>query len=176
MPTPQSTNGKYSRASRGTRWWVIPGSLATALLLTLIPYPDWFRFAEPHWVSLVLFYWCLAVPERVGVGVGWAMGLLMDLMLHTLFGMHAMRLAFIALIGVTFHRKIRIYPLWQQCLVILALSTLEILFVGWIFKMTHHAEFRLIYWQAALSSTLVWPVIYSILRFARRHSGIVRVK
>lgn len=152
--------------------WVIPLSFTVALLLTVAPYPQWMDFAIPHWVSLVLFYWCLALPERVGVGVGWTLGLIMDLMLHTLFGMHAISMAFVAMVGITMHKRIRLYHLWQQCLVLLLLGVVEIGFVGWVSKLAHGTELKLIYWQAALTTALVWPVVYIILRVLRQRSGI----
>ena len=158
------------------RWQVIPLSLLAAMLLTVMPYPTWMQFAIPHWVSLVLFYWCLALPERVGVGVGWVCGLVMDLLLHTLFGVNAIALAFVALVAVSGHRRLRMYHLWQQCLVIFVVCVIEIAFIGWIFKFTNNIELRLIYWQAALTSALTWPVIYTLLRLLRQRSGISRAR
>ena len=46
---------------------VIVATFLVALLLTVVPLPDWLRPARPDWVGLVLIYWCLALPERVGV-------------------------------------------------------------------------------------------------------------
>jgi rod shape-determining protein MreD len=37
--------------------------------------PDWAASARPEWVVLVLIYWILALPERVGVAAGWLVGL-----------------------------------------------------------------------------------------------------
>ncbi|MXY64152.1 MAG: rod shape-determining protein MreD [Gammaproteobacteria bacterium] len=169
-------NTSFSRMAWGHRWWIIPVSLGVAMLLSIIPYPEWMGFAEPHWVSLVLFYWCLAVPERVGVGTGWIVGLLMDMMLHTLFGVYAFMLAFVAMVGVLFHRQVRMYPLWQQCMMIFAISALEVLFLAWVFRITNDIDLRLVYWQAALTTALVWPVVYTLLRFARRRSGMVQLR
>ena len=59
---------------------VILVTFIAALLLTIIPLPDWARYLRPDWVGLVLIYWCLALPERVGVSTGWFMGLLVDLL------------------------------------------------------------------------------------------------
>lgn len=154
------------------RWWIVPGSIAVALLLTVIPYPEWMRFAVPHWVTLVLFYWSIALPERVGVGSGWITGLILDLLQHTLFGMNAVSKAFVTMVGGVGHRRLRMYHVWQQCIVILLIATVEIAFVSWVFHLTNRVEIRLIYWQAALTTALVWPVVYALLRFLRQRSGI----
>lgn len=164
------------RTARGNRWWVVPGSLVAAMLLAIIPYPDWMHFAVPRWVSLVLFYWCIAIPDRVGVGSGWIVGLVMDLLLHTLLGMHAVSMAFVAMVGVTFHRRIRLYQLWQQCLMVFIITVIEIAFTGWVFHLTNGVSLDLVYWQAALTSALVWPVVYTVLRFLRQRSGMVELR
>ena len=155
-------------------WQIIPATLLVALFLNLIPYPDWARFARPDWVTLVLFYWCLATPRWVGVGWGWVMGLLLDLMQYTLFGHQAIGKALVALIAVGAHRRLRLYPLWRQCLVVLLISSIDIAIVVWIHYLTQNIEFRLEYWQAALSTALLWPPVYLLLRKLRRRSGIVR--
>ena len=45
---------------------VIVLTFVIALLLTVIPLPDWARYLRPDWVGLVLIYWCMALPDRVG--------------------------------------------------------------------------------------------------------------
>ena len=164
------------RPSDRPRWWIVPGSLAIAMLLSVLPYPDWMMFAVPNWVTLVLFYWCIAIPDRVNVGTGWLTGIFVDLLLHTLFGLHAIAKAFVALIGVTSHRRLRMYHIWQQCIVVFLLCTIEIALVSWVFHLTNDVALRLIFWQSALTSALVWPVVYSIMRFTRQRSGISQVR
>ena len=156
------------------RWQVIPATLLLAFLLNLIPAPDWAQFVRPDWVTLVLFYWCLATPKRVGIGCGWLMGLGLDLLQYTLFGQQALGKALIALVAVAAYRRLRLYHLWQQCGVVLAVSAMDIAVVVWIHHLAHDVEFRLEYWQAALTTALLWPPVYLMLRKLRQHSGIVR--
>ena len=47
--------------------WVIPTTFVIALLLTALPMPESAANWRPAWVALVLVYWCMATPERVGV-------------------------------------------------------------------------------------------------------------
>lgn len=165
-----------ARKSDKPRWWIVPASFAAAMLLSVIPYPNWMQFAVPNWVTLVLFYWCIAVPERVNVGTGWIVGIFVDLLLHTLFGLHAIAKAFIALIGVITHRRMRMYHLWQQCIFVFLLCTVEITFVSWVFHLTNDIAIRLIFWQSALTSALVWPVVYTVLRYTRQQSRISQAR
>ena len=47
--------------------WVIILSFLLALMLTAIPLPIWAQAWRPAWVAMVLIYWCVALPERIGV-------------------------------------------------------------------------------------------------------------
>ena len=164
------------KSSDRARWWIIPFTLLAAMLLTILPYPDWMQFAVPHWVTLVLFYWCLAVPEKIGVGTGWITGLLMDLLLHTLFGAYAITKAFVAMAGITSHRRMRMYHLWRQCIIVFVICCIEVAFIGWVFHLTNDTPLKIVYWQSALTTALVWPVVYTLLRFLRQRSGISQVR
>ena len=173
MPRPATTMNSPAEDLRG-RWQVIPATLLVALFLNAMPYPEWAKFARPDWVTLVLFYWCLAVPRRVGVGCGWIMGLLLDLMQYTLFGQQAIGKALVAMVAVSAHQRLRLYHAGRQCAVILVLASIEIAVVVWVYYLTHDVAWRLVYWQGAVTTALLWPLVYVFLRKLRRHSGIVR--
>ena len=53
-------------------------SFLAAFMLTIVPFPEWAEAYRPEMVAMVLIYWCLALPERVGVGIGWLTGLTLD--------------------------------------------------------------------------------------------------
>ncbi len=157
-------------AHRNDHRWAAPATLLVALLLTLAPYPQWMKFAQPDWVTLALFYWCLAKPRWVGVGYGWVLGLLLDLTHYTLFGQHAIGKALIALVVVGAHQRLRLYHRWQQCAVVLALACIDIGIVAWGYRLANGVEIRLDYWQAALTTALLWPLVYAVLHGLRhRH-------
>ena len=49
---------------------IILATFLAALVLTMLPWPHWTEQFRPDWVGLVLIYWCIALPQRVGVGTG----------------------------------------------------------------------------------------------------------
>ncbi len=151
---------------------VILLTFVLAYSLNLINYPDWMRHAEPDWVLLVLFYWCLAVPDRVGVGLGWLSGLVLDILYYALLGQHAIAKAFVAFVAVSDYRHIRLFALWEQCIVVLLVASMDIGITVWIYYVTSDTEIQLIYWQSALTSCLLWPVVYTLLRLLRHRTGI----
>lgn len=143
-------------------------SFAIALLLTILPLPDWAQMLRPQWYTLVLIYWTLALPQRVGVGVGWLVGITVDVLSGTLLGQHALSLALIAYIALEMHLRIRLFPLWQQSLTILVLLLLEKLLSLWVMGAVNQPTPPLSYWAPPLVGMLLWPWIYIILRDLRR--------
>ena len=62
--------------NKATLSLVVLASLLLAMVLRIIPLPkEWFVY-NPDWVLLFLIYWAMAVPERVGLGYAWCVGLL----------------------------------------------------------------------------------------------------
>ena len=105
--------------------WAIAATFIIALVLTMLDLPDWAETARPEWVAMVLIYWCMALPQRVGVGIAWVLGLMLDVTRGAILGQYAMALALVAYLTVVLHRRLRIYPLWQQALVVWMLIAFE---------------------------------------------------
>ncbi len=147
---------------------VIVLTFVAALMLMLLPLPEWARMLRPEWAPLVLIYWCLALPGRVNVGIGWLLGLVVDVLLGSLLGQHALAYAVIAFITVKLHKQIRVYPLWQQALSVFTLVALGQLLVVWIKGITGEAPDTWTYWLPSLTSAVLWPWLYLVLRDLRR--------
>ena len=147
---------------------VIIISFCVALLLAILPLPDWAQMLRPQWYTLVLIYWTMALPQRVGVGVGWLVGIVVDVLSGTLLGQHALSLALIAYITFEMHLRIRLFPLWQQSLTILVLLLLEKLLSLWVMGAVGQPTPPLSYWVPPLIGMLLWPWIYIVLRDLRR--------
>ncbi|NIR30715.1 MAG: rod shape-determining protein MreD [Gammaproteobacteria bacterium] len=150
----------------------IVSSFVLALMLTALPVPDWAGVWRPAWVALVLIYWCMAVPERVGVGVGWLVGLLLDVLTGTLLGHHALGLSVVAFVTHKLHQQVRVLPLWQQGISVFALVLIYQLLVLWINGIRGFPVEALAYWASPLTSTVLWPWVFIILRDVRRNYGV----
>ena len=105
--------------SNGT--WVIVASLFAALIFSTMPLPHMIEWGRPEWVALVLIYWVIALPYRVGVSTAWVVGLLMDVLNGTMLGQHALSLSIIVYFTFMLHLRVRVFPLWQQCLTVFVL-------------------------------------------------------
>lgn len=148
--------------------WVIVLSFIIALLLTMIPLPGSVEIYRPEWVTLTLIYWCMALPARVGVGVGFTIGLFLDVVRDTLLGQYAMALTLVAFITLHLHQRVRVFPLWQQAMSIFILVMLESVVVLWVKGIIGES---VSFWKliaTAGTSMVVWPFVYVVLRHVRR--------
>jgi len=148
--------------------WIIVTSFLAALALTVLPLPNWFALVRPEWVALVLIYWCMALPGRVGVGVAWIVGLLLDVLRGGLLGQHALSLALVAYITLQLYQRIRVFPLWQQAVSVFILVLLHLLLQLWIKGISGNPPPALVFLLPALSSMLLWPLMFLGLRRLRR--------
>lgn len=152
--------------------WVILASFIAGLMLTIMPIPEWGRVFRPEWVAMVLIYWCLAVPDRVGLGTGWSMGLMLDVVNGTVLGMHAMGLAAVAFLTLKLYQRIRMFPLWQQSLSVFIIVACNQILVLWVKGVIGQSPSSWSYWLPSVTSMVLWPLLFVILRELRRRFGV----
>jgi rod shape-determining protein MreD len=81
-------------------------TLVTALLINLLPWSGTALWLKPDFVALVVLYWCIEQPRRVGFAAAWLLGLFMDVADGTLFGQHALAYSILAYAGIVLHRRV----------------------------------------------------------------------
>ncbi|WP_119717516.1 rod shape-determining protein MreD [Cognatilysobacter tabacisoli] len=96
--------------------WLRPASLVAALLLGLLPLAPALQPLRPYWLALVVAYWVIEDPDRVGLGYAFLVGLVADLAFGSLFGEQALRLVVMTFILQRFRARLRFFPLSQQAL------------------------------------------------------------
>ncbi len=155
---------KASFASvRLPHWQTITLSVIAAVLLSLLPLPEVLRHARPDWLSLVVIYWVLALPRNLGVFFGWFIGLLQDIVSFSLFGLHALGKAFIgATVGMASER-IKHFNVIEMMIMVFVLQSINVAVVSWIELIAHGTEIKLVYWQSALTTALLWPFVSMLL-------------
>ncbi len=140
--------------------------------LAILPLPAWARPFRPEWCAMVLVYWCMALPERCGVLLGWFVGLGLDVLTGTLLGQHALGLAALAYLVLKIHRSTRVKPLWQQALTVLPLLLTYRMLGLWVLGVVGTLPDMRLYWAPSLVSMLLWPWMFSILRATRRRFNV----
>ncbi len=158
------------QGSRG--YWVILASFFLAMILSVISIPynlPWeFGYLRPDWALLVLIYWVIALPHRVGVFTAWMIGLAMDVLLGSLLGQHALIFLTVAYISENLYQRLRMFAVWQQSMVVFALIGLAHLLGFWVER---HVGIKAWSWWLmlpAVMSAFVWPWMFLLLRSLRR--------
>lgn len=92
-------------------------SLLVALAVNLLPagrHP-----AQPDLLAVVLVFWNVHQPRRVGVGLAFLFGLLMDVHEGALLGQHALAYTLLSFAAIAIHRRLTWFGLAEQALHIL---------------------------------------------------------
>ena len=144
--------------------WPMVISVALAFILTILPLPEWARVYRPEWLGLVIIFWCLTTPTRFGVFTAWSIGLLEDVLRGAIFGQYALVLAFVALLTLSVYRRMRLFPLLQQSLIVGGVLFLANALNLWIHSAADNPTGPWSYWWPPLISLLLWPWIYPLLR------------
>ncbi|HRL93685.1 MAG: rod shape-determining protein MreD [Pseudomonas sp.] len=157
---------------RSRNLWVIWVSFALALLLSVAPMPAFMETGRPLWLALFLTAWTLALPHRVGMTTAWVLGLAADVLYGTLLGQNALILTFITFLVLSLHQRLRMFPMWQQSLVLLVVFGLAQLVQLWLNALTGNRPPTLLFILPALVSALLWPWVYTALRIIRQRLGV----
>lgn len=94
--------------------WLVWGSLLLVWLASLLPWRLW--QPVPDMLLLVLAFWCLHEPGRVGLLTAFVLGLLMDVHDSGLLGLHALNYVLCAYGVLRLHRRLQHFNVWVQTL------------------------------------------------------------
>jgi rod shape-determining protein MreD len=143
-------------------------SLMVAFMLNMLP---WGRFlGAPDFVALVLVFWGIHQPRKVGIGVAFFMGLLMDVHESTLLGENALAYTLLSYFAIMIHRRVLWFPVLTQAFHVFPLlvmtQAIQVVvrffvagkFPGWL----HFAE-------SAVAIAL-WPIVTWLLLAPQRRA------
>ncbi|HVO47623.1 MAG TPA: rod shape-determining protein MreD [Steroidobacteraceae bacterium] len=134
-----------------------------ALILTVLPLPNWLNLVRPEFLVLTVLYWSIASPRTGGIGLAFFSGIMLDVFQGPVLGEHALALSLVSYIALREHQKIRSKPAFQQSLIVFAaLVTYEfVLFAidGW----TKHPVTSPLRWTHTLSGAIFWAPVAAVL-------------
>ncbi len=150
------------------RYLVIHASLVIALILMILPLPDWAQIYRPNWMALVLIYWSMALPSRVGLWFAFFSGIVLDTSLGTILGQHTLALVVVVFFNLNFYQRIRVLALAQQSIYVFALLLINQVVVAWVEGIMGRPTPLMAYFGAPLVGMVIWPWVFVILRDIRR--------
>ena len=150
-----------SRILLPVRPWFIFLSLIVAALLNFLPTAHW--PGMPDWVALVLAFWCVREPLKIGIGAGFAFGLLTDIGVGAALGQHAFSYVLLAYAANELSRRVLWFTPVEQ-----ALHVLPLLFMSQVVmvlvRLMAGAEFPG-WWMffGAFVAALLWIPLHYVL-------------
>jgi rod shape-determining protein MreD len=143
-------------------------TLALALVLNLLPWGS--VTGLPDWLALVIVFWAVHEPRRMGIGFAWALGLMMDAANGALLGQHALAYSILAFASIALSRRMLWFPLWPQALhvfVLLLGGQLVMLAVRMSAGGTFPGAF---YFASSALSGVLWPLVTVLLLAPQRRA------
>ena len=143
-------------------------SLTCAFMLNLLPWGRW--VGAPDFVALVLVFWGIHQPRKVGIGVAFCMGLLMDVHDATLLGENALAYTLLSYVAIMIHRRVLWFPVLTQ-----AMHVFPLLLLAQAIQALVHvfATGRFGGWLHFVESAVavaLWPVISWLLLAPHRRA------
>lgn len=148
------------------------GTLLFAMLLNMLQNMGlWGRAAwTPDVLAVVLVFWSVHQPSRVGIVTAFVFGLLMDVHQSGLLGQHAMAYAVLSFFAITIHRRLlwftvplqaaQVFPLF---LVAHAIALLLRMLAGGTFP-------GLLILLSPILEALLWPIASVVLLAPQRRA------
>ncbi len=143
-------------------------TLVLAFLANIMPFGR--VPAMPDVLALVLVFWNVHESRRIGVGVAFFFGLLMDVHSGAVLGQHALSYTLLSFFAVVVHRRLLWFTVPSQAVQILPLF-LAAHAVSLVVRMIAGGMFP--GWQIALApifESMLWPVATGLLLAPQRRA------
>jgi rod shape-determining protein MreD len=144
----------------------IGATLLAALAFELVPFGR--QPAMPDLLALALVFWNVHQPRRVGVGLAFAFGLVLDVHDGAVLGQHALAYTLLSFFAVTIHRRLLWFTVPSQAVQILPLFVAAHL-VSLVVRMAAGGMFP--GWDLLLApvfEALLWPLASWLLLAPQR--------
>ena len=146
---------------------LILSSFFVAVLLFILPIPNAIKYLRPDFVTLVLIYWVVFLPNIIGIISAFIIGLYLDLVVGNLLGTMGLALSVVAYVTKLFSNRLLIFRFWQHSLIILILLGISQMLVLWIYLITGRQPQDLTYWMMSITGVFMWPAVYYCLDYFR---------
>ena len=147
-------------------YFVVLVSFFVAMVLAVFPMPYLLNYVRPEWLVMTLIFWVLALPAHIGVFMGFAMGLLLDVLEGHLLGQSALALSLVAYLTLSLYGRLRLFNPLQQSMIVFVLVGLYQLVHYWAESM-FMGQGKFVWLWPAVGSAALWPLWYGVLNWTR---------
>ena len=144
-------------------------TILVAFVLNILP---WGRiWGVPDFLALVLVFWNIHQPRKVGIGIAFLVGLLMDVHASALLGERALAYSLLSYGAMSMHRRVPWFRLGGQMLHVLPLFLLAQGVVVLV-RMAVGGPFPGLGWfLQSVTTALLWPLADVVLLAPQRSTA-----
>jgi rod shape-determining protein MreD len=144
------------------------GTLFSALMLNMLPIgrTPWM----PDFLALVVVFWAVHQPLRIGVGAAFMFGLFMDVHQASLLGQHALAYTALSFFAITIHRRLLWFTVPSQAVQVFPLFAAAHV-ISLVIRLLAGANFP--GWDIVLApvfEAMLWPVASILLLAPQRRA------
>jgi rod shape-determining protein MreD len=143
--------------------WTMALTVLIALVIQVIPLPEWLTLIRPPFLVLAVIYWSIASPRAGGIFVAFASGVILDVFKGTVLGQHALAISLIAYIVIKLHQRLRNQPLVQQSLFVFAMLAIYEAIIMAIDGWAQHSVASNWRWAHPFVGAGLWPLAALLL-------------
>ena len=143
-------------------------SLILAFLLNFLPWGT--SIGSPDFVALTLVFWSIHQPRKVGIGVAFVMGLLMDVHTASFLGENALAYTLLSYFAITIHRRVLWFTPMTQTLHVFPLFLMTQIIQMLVQMVVNHKFSGWLFFIESFVTAALWPLATWILLAPQRRA------
>ena len=149
-------------------------TIILGLFLSLITLP--LGYYAPEWILLITIYWSIAIPSNNKLLLAFIAGIIVDIVYGQVLGISSFFYVLLIYLFLRLYNSLRYMTIAQQAVVVFFFIFIKQHLLVWAYYIIDRNIDYTVLLIGALISSIIWPLVYYVLRFIRRKfriSGIV---
>lgn len=138
---------------------VVSLSVIVALMASIWPMAGWASWLRPELAIMIVMYWIIIAPFRIGMTFAFCLGLAVDILEGAVLCQNALALTLVAYGVSLLRQRISMLSIAEQSAVIFLLVVLQHFVNFWVHSLTGGIYFSMAFLLPALVSAILWPLV-----------------
>lgn len=144
-------------------WGIVSMTVIVSLSAAMLPMSEWAGWLRPEFAAMIVIYWVITAPFRIGMVFAWCLGLVLDVLEGVVLCQNALGLTVLAYLSFLLHQRLRMFGLFEQASSVFVLIGIHQLIAYWVHGLTGGSYYSLAFLIPALVSAILWPMFKLVL-------------
>ena len=141
-------------------------TILLGLFLSLITLPV--GYYAPEWMLLITLYWAIAIPSNSKIFLAFIAGIIVDIVYGQVLGVSSFFYVLLIYVFLRLYNSLRYMTIAQQAVVVFFFIFIKQHLLVWTYYIIDRNIDYTALLVGAIISSIIWPLIYYVLRFVRR--------